>query len=523
MKHVSYSRRGGRVALAALLMSLPRPALAPTIMVDNAHCTLVDAVTAANTDAATGGCSAGSGADTIILNADVTLTSPDSHAYSRDNGLPLVESEITLLGRDFAIERDPDAPPFRLLAVASNGSLTVDDVTLRGGDGAIFNRGVTTLTNSTLTDNTWFAAENENGDLTLSHCDVSDNLGTGMFSFSGVLSVTNSTVSGNAGGGISAYGWGVTYVTNVKVLNNGSVGVSIGDGIGHLTNSTVSGNDGRGLSLSHYFGGSRVEGCTVSGNSGTGIWMYQYYDDTFVWNTTVSGNLGTGIVMVLYDYAGSCRNCTITGNGGGGVVSTWYGYPTVSRSIIADNAGDNCSAVSTPISGVHNFDDDGTCPGSAPISGLDPDLADNGGLTATHALLPGSAAIDAIDGCGLSTDQRGEPRNDDACDAGAYEFQCSITVTRNATDTLIWFNPGTGAFDLVTGLLSDLRGDGDYSRATCMGRFSESPAADPLPAPTPGDGHYYLARGLRNCLGAHYGDSSLTPDPRDALESGPCP
>jgi len=51
-------------------------------------CTLTDAITAANNDTATGGCPAGSGADTITLTADVNLTS----------ALPTITSEITLEG-----------------------------------------------------------------------------------------------------------------------------------------------------------------------------------------------------------------------------------------------------------------------------------------------------------------------------------------------------------------------------------------------------------------------------------------
>ena len=49
-------------------------------------------------------------------------------------------------------------------------------------------------------------------------------------------------------------------------------------------------------------------------------------------------------------------------------------------------------------------------------------LADNGGPTLTHALLPGSPAINAGNNavCPV-TDQRGVAR-DAACDVGAYEF-----------------------------------------------------------------------------------------------------
>ena len=57
-------------------------------------------------------------------------------------------------------------------------------------------------------------------------------------------------------------------------------------------------------------------------------------------------------------------------------------------------------------------------------------LQDNGGPTMTHALLPGSVAIDQIpavdcvdaEGEPLTTDQRGFQR-DSMCDVGAFEVQ----------------------------------------------------------------------------------------------------
>jgi len=52
------------------------------------------------------------------------------------------------------------------------------------------------------------------------------------------------------------------------------------------------------------------------------------------------------------------------------------------------------------------------------------ELADNGGPIQTHALLPGSVAIDVIpaDMCEVDEDQRGEPRGT-MCDVGAFEVQ----------------------------------------------------------------------------------------------------
>jgi hypothetical protein len=74
-----------------------------------------------------------------------------------------------------------------------------------------------------------------------------------------------------------------------------------------------------------------------------------------------------------------------------------------------------------------------TLTGTSDIVGLPPllgPLGDNGGPTPTHALLPGSPALDAGDPAGcrdsqgtlLTSDQRGEPRpQGNACDIGAFE------------------------------------------------------------------------------------------------------
>jgi len=75
-------------------------------------------------------------------------------------------------------------------------------------------------------------------------------------------------------------------------------------------------------------------------------------------------------------------------------------------------------------------------------------------------------------------------------------------------------------FYVAAGLVSGLRHG--YSAATCVGYFPESPGVDPLEDPPPGDGRYYLARGVDHC--PSYGDSSLDPDPRDWLDAvDPCP
>jgi hypothetical protein len=236
--------------------------------------------------------------------------------------------------------------------------------------------------------------------------------------------------------------------------------------------------------------------------------LYSFWSRPTITNSTVSGNSADWI---------------------GGLHAGYHGDAILKNSIVANNSGANCYRgwYAYIVDHGNNFSDDDSCPSGfadiMPDVDFDTTLADNGGRTLTHALLPGSVAIDAAGDCGLETDQRGLPRNDDSCDSGSYEFQCSITVTKDEVDTLISFTPDSSEFDVVAGYLSDLLADKDFSQATCLGTYSTSPAIDTLPEPPVGDGRYYLARGLTSCVGAHYGDSSLTPDPRDALAVGPCP
>ncbi|MBK8026682.1 MAG: hypothetical protein IPK19_36180 [Chloroflexi bacterium] len=95
-------------------------------------CTLADAIRAANTAAAVGACSAGSGGrDLIVLTENVELTARAEGL----NGLPVIRSEITLRGGGYVIERSTASgtPPFRLLEIAPEGRLSLENVMLRGG------------------------------------------------------------------------------------------------------------------------------------------------------------------------------------------------------------------------------------------------------------------------------------------------------------------------------------------------------------------------------------------------------
>jgi uncharacterized repeat protein (TIGR01451 family) len=141
------------------------------------------------------------------------------------------------------------------------------------------------------------------------------------------------------------------------------------------------------------------------------------------------------------------NNVTVTDNtasGEGGGLYVGLGNTVhVANSILAGNESSSSPALSPDCSGTlisqgYNLIQDSTgCFIGGDTTGnltgkdalLDP-LNDNGGPTLTHALLPGSPAIDAGNPAGctdhlgglLLVDQRGMPRSG-RCDIGAYELE----------------------------------------------------------------------------------------------------
>jgi Right handed beta helix region len=478
------------LATLALWLALGQlPALAATITVGGA-CTLVDAITAANTDAATGGCPAGSGADTVVLppGSTQTLTTVHNDTYG-PTGLPVVSSVITIAGNESKIKRAEGAPAFRLLSVSSTGDLTLQETTVSGGastgysGGGVLNYGGTlTITNSTIAGTTaGSGVANSGGTLTITDSTISGNTGGGgVANYYGTLTITNSTISGNSGyfsgGYLASYFGGGVYTDGTSTITDSTIADNTGGGVANafgtltITNSTVSGNTGSGVEDAA--GTVTITNSTISGNSGDLAGGVETAGGTVtITNSTISGNtagVGGGVVnRGFFDsYSGDylpgtliITNSTISGNTatdrGGGVANSGSDL-TLIRTLVSGNTAPVGPEISTDravVADSHNLfgvDGDagvvGFSPGPTdvvPPAGvllpdiLDPTLAPNGGPTQTHALVPGSPAIDAggpvcldADGNPLLTDQRGQPRPVDgdgdgtaACDIGAFELQ----------------------------------------------------------------------------------------------------
>ena len=244
--------------------------------------------------------------------------------------------------------------------------------------------------------------------VTIRHGNVTD-FGGGVLNSGGKLDIITTTLSDN------------------RAANGGAIANSIGASLA-IRDSTISDN-------------------TASIN-GAGVWNF---GELALTNSTVSGNTASTDGGGIYSAGSSAKltltNSTITANravmAGGGIWN--IGSAELTNTIIVNNSfrGDCAKASSPPLASLgHNLDSDNTCNLTHPadLPGIDPligPLQDNGGPTLTHALLPGSPAIDAgEDRAWPQTDQRGVPRPQDAAsDIGAYEFRRFNAAPVAADDT----------------------------------------------------------------------------------------
>ena len=324
---------------------------------------------------------------------------------------------------------------------------------------------------------------------------------------SGVATIAGSTVNGNVaghGGGIENIG--TLAITGSTVNNNTAAGqvphFEWGEGGGidssnpvTITNTTLNGNYAfiQGGALN---GNGVVTNSTISGNqSHLGGGIYGYLTVT---NSTISTNSsnfageGGGVFG-----GGTIRHCTIAGNNadnrGGGIVV--YGSIVIGNTILkTGTSGANIVISSgTVTSNGYNISNDNgggflTGPGdqinTEPILGP---LQDNGGPTFTHALLPGSPAIDAGDPNFTPPpffDQRGPGFDrvvNGRIDKGSFEVQgatATPTPTATATPTL---TPTATATPTATPTSTPTATPTPRSTPTPRGGLSPRPRPTPMP------------------------------------------
>jgi CSLREA domain-containing protein len=263
--------------------------------------------------------------------------------------------------------------------------------------------------------------------------------------FTSVLNIVDSTIMGNTatnGGGVASSSTQVAGYTLILNINRSTI--SGNSTLGSTPGAPQTGNAGGVLSA---HGTSIISNSTISGNLAGGT-------------HSLLGGLGGGIFNVALNLpsALSLVNTTLAENSGlagGGVGNLGLGVPaavTVQNTIVARNTADpargpGCQNSGGAITSLGNNLEDGvSCPFTQPgdLQNVDPllgPLQDNGGPTATHALLPGSPAIDAGNDLACQAppvsgvDQRLVPRpQGTSCDIGAFEFAAPTAVTLGQLD-----------------------------------------------------------------------------------------
>jgi PhoPQ-activated pathogenicity-related protein len=390
-------------------------------------------------------------------------------------GGSLVMDSVTV--SDNTAESDPDADSVGfgggLFAIddaqvsISEGEFTTNTADVGGG--LFFNESQGTVFGTSILENSanfnGGGIDTEFSELSLQSAAMSANFaglaGGALSNFGSRVEILQSNISGNSSAGVGG-----------GIENSGIVDSSIGEM--RIVESTLSQNvaDSEGGAI-HNFRDSRLEiqrstlADNEAGTNGGGI--ANAGDASFpggevlVINSTLSNNMagadGGGIWNSLNTVNVTQSTIVLGSADQGGGIANASGSFSLNNSIVAKNTATTtgADAFGTFSSAGHNLIGDGTVAvgfvdgingdqvGSTatPVDPLLGPLGDHGGPTSTHALLPGSPAIDAGDNVNVAaTDQRGFARIFDAdgdgtatVDVGSFELQSFETALDRYVNT----------------------------------------------------------------------------------------
>ena len=240
----------------------------------------------------------------------------------------------------------------------------------------------------------------------------------------------------NQGGGIWVVEGANLTLENCRITSNGRAGIfSQSDSTLNINNVLIAGNDGGGISGA---GALNISNSTISDNFGGEVGGISWINGSVtLTNTTVSGNRAFEVGGLALAGTATIRSSTITDNGNVSPAGNVGGLNansatlTLVNTIVARNLS---SSVAEDVSGAvlsqGNNLIGNTTGGSGFIASdrvnMNPRLvrlANNGGPTFTHSLLPISPAINGGNNAAApATDQRGVARPAGAAvDIGAFE------------------------------------------------------------------------------------------------------
>jgi hypothetical protein len=351
--------------------------------------------------------------ESILIDRNLAITGEVSE-------FPVVSSAGN--GSVFIIQKEREVSLSNLTITQGSGTDIFDDGRAYGG--GIANSGILTLTHVVLLNNQAEIAGaiyNYHGHLFINESTIHHNQATAggaIVTYYGQLTLRNSRIEQNsaeAGGGIYSEASDVLIEQNTIHANQAQM---MGGGMRSLSSTVVIRNSTFSANSTESSGGAldseketiSIENSTLSGNEAKeGGALFSYMGEITVTHST------------LYDNRAE----------EGGAIFNRIATYRLGSSILANNPDGNCGFYGGGmVDAGYNLIDDNTCGEFAVQEGkpLLGSLADNGGPTQTHALLPGSSGIDAIperkNGCGtnLLRDQQGEARpQGTGCDIGAFE------------------------------------------------------------------------------------------------------
>lgn len=361
-------------------------------------CSLREAIRSANLDTAVDQCTAGNGADTILLTTGTYKLSLSNNGNPEDQSIKGdldITDDVVIEGisaNDTLINGNQVDRVFHILG---GSYVTIKNLTIKNGNSTTSGLG--------------------GGGILVE--------GSAQLSLSNIIITSNQ--SATVGGGIDNFGGSVIIIDSIIQNNQAKIGGGIfNDGTLDIYRTLIAYNTATGS-------GTDVDGGGLD-NAGEA-----YLENTTISNNSAPSGSGGG---VFNDGLIEFLNVTIAENDGGGFVHN-AGAARFKNSLVAKNTTFNCSGINKPTSLGNNLENTDSCNfnQTSDLVNVAPNISalqDNDGFSYTHALLSNSPAIDSGDNLDCpDTDQRTALRPADGnqddkaiCDIGAFEYNAIIPM-----------------------------------------------------------------------------------------------